>query len=120
MGKLLIALLIASAAAYLLLTEIDKSVLLNTLGKSLYISCPALALMGLSLKIKKKIYLNGLIIGFLLLVAVGARIAIATKHYDLQGMIMAAIAEFSMVYLAYVLVQSLSGKRKPEGTSNTR
>ena len=118
--KVLIALLVASGASYLLLTEIDTGVLLSTLGKSLYISCPGLALMGLSLKIKKKSYSNVLIIGFLLVVAVGAGIAIAIKHYDLQGMIMAAIAELSVVYLAYVLVQSLTGKRKTEGTSNIR
>lgn len=119
-AKLLIALLVASGAAYLLMAEIDKGVLLSTLGKSLYISCPGLALMGLSLKIKKKIYSNVLIIGFLLVVAVGARIAIAIKHYDLQGMIMAAIAELSVVYLAYVLVRGLSEKRKTEGASNMR
>ena len=112
--KLLIALLVASGAAYLFLIEIDNAALWNTLGKSLYISCPALALMGLLLKIEKKIYANVMIIGYLLVVAVGARIAIALKHYDLQGMIMAAIAELSVVYLAYVLVQGLSGKRKAE------
>lgn len=118
--RILLALLVASGVAYLILTEINSTILLKTLGKSFYISCPTLILLGLSLKIKKKIYTNVLIFGLILVGIIGARVAIATKNYDLQGMMMLAIAELSLAYIAYVLVKGQPERGKTEGAANTR
>lgn len=118
--RVLLALLIASGVVYLIFTKIDSIILLKTLGKSFYISCPALILAGVAIKIKKKIYTNVLIIGLIFIGIIGGRLAIATKNYDLQGMMMAAIAELSLAYIVYVLVKGHPEKEATENTANTR
>ena len=87
---------------------------------SLFISCPVLVVAGSAIKIKNKIYTNILLFGFILVGSIGTRFAIASKNYDLQGMIMAAIAELAIAYMAYVLFKGHLEKEETENIANTR